>query len=132
MTEEQPVIAELVGRAQSGEADAKEALARKVEPAMRAYIYRVTLDKDSTDDLFQETMLAMVKSLPGLSDGGRFWPWVYGIAQSKIQQHYRYKRKKAAISASVYYEDILARQRSSMSTVRFFRCVVWKDFLIAI
>jgi len=111
MTEEQPVIAELVGRAQSGEADAKEALARKVEPAMRAYIYRVTLDKDSTDDLFQETMLAMVKSLPGLSDGGRFWPWVYGIAQSKIQQHYRYKRKKAAISASVYYEDILARQQ---------------------
>jgi hypothetical protein len=76
MAEEQPVIAELVGRAQSGEADAKEALARKLEPAIRAYVYRVTLDQDLTDDLSQETMLEMVKSLPRLSDGGRFWPCV--------------------------------------------------------
>jgi RNA polymerase sigma-70 factor (ECF subfamily) len=80
-------------------------LAEEAEGRLRAYIYRVTLDHDLTQDLSQEALLQMVKSLRDLKRAERFWPWLYRIAQSKIQQHYKTRHRKAAISESAIYED---------------------------
>jgi len=107
---EEENYASLVRQAQQGQADAKDRLAREVEPRVRAYIYRVTLDKDITEDLAQDTMLQMVKSLEDLRDAEHFWPWLWGVANSKVQEYYRNRKRKAAISASVFYEDFLAQQ----------------------
>jgi len=106
---EQQAFVRLVGLARQGRDDAKNRLAREADGKLRAYIYRVTLDHDLTQDLSQEVLLEMVKSLHSLNEAERFWPWLYRIAQSKIQQYYRYKQRKAAISASVFYEDFLSQ-----------------------
>jgi len=109
MTEDQTSI-KLVRLAQQGHKGSKDSLAREAEVKLRAYIYRVTLDHDLTQDVSQEVLLQMVKSLDQLDQAERFWPWLYRIAQNKIQEYYRYKQRKAAISASVFYKDFLSRR----------------------
>ena len=48
---------ELVGRAQRGQRDDMSLLAHSAAPRVRAYVYRVTLDHDLTEDLSQEALL---------------------------------------------------------------------------
>ncbi|MHC4574888.1 MAG: RNA polymerase sigma factor [Planctomycetota bacterium] len=107
---EEKAFTELVKLARQGHEESKSRLAGEAELRLRAYVFRVTLDYDLTQDLSQEALLEMIKSLDNLKDVERFWPWLYRLAQSKIQQYYRYKQKKAAISASVFYDDFLAQQ----------------------
>jgi len=106
MIDEQASI-KLVRLAQQGHQASVSRLAQEADGRVRAYIYRVTLDHDLTQDLSQEALLQMCKSLKDLKKADRFWPWLYRIAQSKIQQHYKTKQKKAAISESALYEDSL-------------------------
>jgi len=98
----------IVKMAQSGHESCMSRLAEEAEGRLRAYIYRVTLDHDLTQDLSQEALLQMVKSLGTLRRAERFWPWLYRIAQSKIQQYYKDKQKKEAIAETDIYEDFLA------------------------
>lgn len=98
---------ELVELAQKGHSGSVDLLARKAEGRLRAYVYRVTLDYELTEDLSQEALLQMVKSLDGLNKAESFWPWMYRIAQSKIQQHYKTRRKTALVSEPAFYQDLL-------------------------
>jgi len=100
--------ANLVELARQGRQDAKDRLAREAAVRLRAYIYRVTLDHEVAEDLAQESMLEMLRSLTSLTSVEHFWSWVYGITHRKIQQYYRDRQRKAAISASVFYKDFLA------------------------
>ena len=109
MIEEQ-TWTKLVKLAQRGHKKCTDLLAREAEGRLCAYIYRVTLDHDLTQDLSQEVLLQMVKSLGSLKEAERFWPWLYRIAQSKIQQHYKTKQKKAVISELAFYRDFLSRR----------------------
>lgn len=80
-----------VQKAQDSDSQALEQLLLAAEPQIRAYIYRVTLNLDLTEDLSQETCLEIVRSINQCQQPEKFWPWVYRIAQSKISQHYRKK-----------------------------------------
>jgi len=106
MSEEQ-TWTELVKLAQQGHSSSVDLLARKAEGRLRAYVFRVTLDYELTEDLSQEALLQMVKSLDGLNKAESFWPWMYRITQSKIQQYYKNKRKTALISEPAFFQDIL-------------------------
>jgi len=110
MTQEQTLI-ELVAIAQQGHEQSMNQLAQQVKGRLSAYIYRVTLDPDLTQDLSQETLLAMIRYIDSLKQADRFWPWLYRIAQSKIQQHYRAKQKKAGVAASASYRDFLRQSQ---------------------
>ena len=107
MSEEQKWT-KLVELAQQGHGDSVDLLARKAQGRLRAYVFRVTLDYDLTEDLSQEVLLQMIKSLDGLNKAESFWPWMYRIAQSKIQQHYKTRRKTAVISEPAFYDDFLS------------------------
>ncbi|MBN1510295.1 MAG: sigma-70 family RNA polymerase sigma factor [Sedimentisphaerales bacterium] len=89
-------------------------LARRVEGRVCAYIYRVTLDSDLTQDISQEVLLTMVRSLSRLNDPDRFWPWLYRIAQSKIQQHFRTKQRKSVRPDDETLRDIAARNEDTL------------------
>jgi RNA polymerase sigma-70 factor (ECF subfamily) len=101
---------ELVKLAQQGHENCMDSLARGVKGRLCAYIYRVTLDYDLTQDLSQEVLLQMFKSLERLDDAEHFWPWLYRIAQSKIQQHYKEKQRKTSIRSSAVYQDFLSQR----------------------
>jgi len=107
MTNEQ-TWTKLVKLAQQGQADSVDLLARKAQGRLRAYVYRVTLNYELTEDLSQEVLLQMIKSLDGLKKVESFWPWMYRIAQSKIQQYYKNRRKATLVSEPAFYEDFLS------------------------
>jgi len=98
---------ELVKLAQQGHGDSVELLARRAEGRLRAYVFRVTLDYELTEDLSQEALLQMIKSLGGLNKPESFWPWMYRVAQSKIQQYYKTKQKAAMVSEPGFCQDLL-------------------------
>jgi len=75
-----------------------------------AYVYRVTLDHDLTDDLSQDILLQMMQSLESLNQAERFWPWMYRIAHNKIQEHFKSKQRKKMVSASAFYKDFLTHR----------------------
>lgn len=101
---------ELVSRAQRGRRDDMSLLARSAESRVRAYVFRVTLDHDLTEDLSQEVLLQMIKSLEKLNKAEHFWPWLYRIAQSKIQQHFKAKHRRESLPDSAFYEDFISRR----------------------
>ena len=125
MSEEQ-TWTELVKLAQQGHGNSVDLLARKAEGRLRAYIYRVTLDYELTEDLSQEVLLQMVKSLDGLNKAESFWPWMYRIAQSKIKQYYKTRQKTALISDSTFYQDFLS-SRNDYQKNEGLRQLVHKD-----
>ncbi len=86
-------IVELVKKAQLGCQESMRELAELAEGRVRAYLYRVTLNNDLAEDLLQETMLQMVKSLKDLVKPQSFWPWLYRVAMGKAQHHFRSQAK---------------------------------------
>ncbi len=100
----------LIAEAVQGRQEAVSELAQRVTGRVSAYMYRVTLSRDLSDDLSQEVMLTMVRSLRDLRDPDRFWPWLYRIAQSKVQEHFRSKQRHAAAPDRDAYGQFVSRR----------------------
>jgi len=100
----------LVQQAQRGREDCMSQLVHDAKGRLCAYLYRVTLNHDVTEDLSQEILMQMVQSLNSLNQADRFWPWMYRIAQSKIYEHYKSKQRKKMISESAFYKDFISRR----------------------
>lgn len=108
---EEDTWCKLVQQAQRGREDCMSQLAHDAKDRLCAYLYRVTLDHDVTEDLSQEILLQMMQSLDDLNQAERFWPWMYRIAQSKVYEHYKSKQRKKMISESAFYKDFISRRR---------------------
>ncbi len=76
-------ICRLVEQAQLGCRQSMDILTEQVKTRLSTYIYRLTLDNDTAEDILQETLLEMVKSLPKLRQPGAFWGWIYKTATGK-------------------------------------------------
>jgi RNA polymerase sigma-70 factor (ECF subfamily) len=125
MNDEQTLV-ELVKLAKQGQKSSVNALARQAKGRLYAYIYRVTLDHHLSQDLSQEALLAMVKSIRNLKKADRFWPWLYRIAHNTVQQHYRDKQRRLASADSAFYEDFIS-QRAEYRQQEGFRELVRKE-----
>jgi len=65
---------ELVKQAQLGDGESLDSLAGLVRGRLYAYVYRITLEEDLTQDIVQESMLEMFKVFRDLERSDRFWP----------------------------------------------------------
>lgn len=112
-------LAELVKIAIQGDSACMDRLIQQVQPRLRAYILRCTLNSSLTDDILQETMLQMVKSLKSLKNRDLFWPWLYRIASSKIAGHFRKESRQAAVRFSTledhYVEGLLEDSKTAFT-----------------
>jgi RNA polymerase sigma-70 factor (ECF subfamily) len=90
----------LVRQAQQGRPEAKDALVRLVEPRLAEYVGRLTLNRDLTTDLVQESIAEMFKIFDTLKDPQRFWCWLYTITLNKVRAHYRrqWRRQEKSLS----------------------------------
>src|SRR4051794_23251262 len=68
------------GRAADGDLAAFPALLRRMSPALRAYINRITRRPQETDDVLQEVALIVWQQLPGLRESALVRPWMLRIA----------------------------------------------------
>jgi RNA polymerase sigma-70 factor (ECF subfamily) len=101
---------ELVRRAQKGHKEDMNELAREAEGRLCAYIYRVTLNYELTQDMSQEVLLQMFKSLNDLNNVESFWPWLYRIAQNKVQEFYKARAKKSPAFGEAFYENFVSQR----------------------
>jgi RNA polymerase sigma-70 factor (ECF subfamily) len=91
------ITVELVKKARLGCQQSMRELAELVEGRVRAYLYRVTLDRDLAEELLQETMLQMVKSLKDINNPQSFWAWIYRVAMGKAQHYYRDRTRRGRV-----------------------------------
>ncbi|MHC4616693.1 MAG: RNA polymerase sigma factor [Planctomycetota bacterium] len=90
----------LVKQAQLGDKECLGELARLAEESLRCDVYRMTLRRDLTQDIVQETILEMLKILGNLKEADRFWPWLYKIAINKLRQHHRQEGRHSTVPMS--------------------------------
>ena len=103
---------ELVKKAKNGDIQSMDQLAKAVTPMLQAYIYRLTLDYDLAQDLTQDTLLDMVKSLWRLEKAKSFQAWLFRTALGKAQHHFRDKERKRKIQMSAIEKEHLSERVS--------------------
>ena len=96
MNEKTPSIQCLLSQARSGSRAGMERLAVITWKRLYPVVFRATWNHDLTEDILQETLLAVVQEVNSLRDVRRFWPWVHRIARNKIQDHLRRSRLQAS------------------------------------
>jgi RNA polymerase sigma-70 factor (ECF subfamily) len=69
----------LVERAQRGDRDAYESLARASADRLYLTAHRIARDADRAEEAVQQTLVAMWRELPSLRDPDRFEAWTYRL-----------------------------------------------------
>jgi len=83
----------LVERAQRGDREAYEALARASARRLYLTAHRIVRDTDRADDAAQQALVAMWRELPSLRDPDRFEAWTYRlVVRFCLQESRRIRR----------------------------------------
>lgn len=79
----------------SGDEKALEILINKHNQRLSSFIYSKVLDRDITEDIFQDTFIKVIKTLKkgSYSEEGKFLPWVMRIAHNLIIDHFRKNKR---------------------------------------
>ena len=99
MNEDNENIQHLLSEARSGSRRSMGRLAGIVRERLYSFVFRTTLDHDMTEDVLQETLLTMVGHIVHLREERKFWPWVFRIAYSKLQDNLRRRRAQGSTNA---------------------------------
>ena len=88
---------EVVRQARVGERSGLEALAELVRKRVYPFINRIVLDENKSEDLAQETVVAVLRSVESLKQVDRFWPWMFKIATNVTRLHFRNELRHRAV-----------------------------------
>jgi RNA polymerase sigma factor (sigma-70 family) len=79
----------------SGDEKALEILINKHNQRISSFIYSKVLDRDITEDIFQDTFIKVIRTLKkgSYSEEGKFLPWVMRIAHNLIIDHFRKNKR---------------------------------------
>ena len=105
--------AQLVAEAQLGDKESLNRLAEVARVYLHEYVLRLTLQKDLTQDIVQESILEMFKVFHKLKNTEKFWSWLDGIAFNKIRSHYGRKWRHKTISLSEIGSEIATEESQS-------------------
>ena len=83
------------------------------------YIYLMVKDRDTADDIFQETMIKVLRFLDEgrYTESGRFLSWVLRIAHNQVIDHFRQLKQQNQVNESDAGYDILNTKKFSETTV---------------
>lgn len=70
-----------------------ELLAKKHDPALRTYLYRLTAHRADADDLAQDTWVRAGKSFARFDGRAEFRTWLFAIATNLARDHWRARRR---------------------------------------
>ncbi len=80
-----------VAQARTGGPAAWDALFRRYQLPLYAYVFELTRHEQTSLDLVQDTFIAAVKHIRSLREDGKFGSWLFGIAHQKVLQRWRKK-----------------------------------------
>lgn len=96
---EKPSDRELIGRAQRGDREAFEALARQHYSLVYRTAYKWCGTKETAEDVTQEVFIKVGRSIHSFKGGSAFTTWLYRITVNAAKDHFRSestKRKRLA------------------------------------
>ena len=87
--------ASLVKEYVAGNEDALAKLIKRHESKIFGFIFSKVLDRDTANDIFQDTFIKVIKTLKSNSynEEGKFLPWVMRISHNLVVDHYRKNKK---------------------------------------
>lgn len=83
--------------ARRGDADAWDALFRRYQLPLYAYVYEWVRQEQTTLDIIQETFINAVRHLGRLEDDRKFGSWLFSIAHQKCIQQWRQSGRQPAM-----------------------------------
>ncbi|RNC90178.1 MAG: sigma-70 family RNA polymerase sigma factor [Allomuricauda sp.] len=85
-----------------GDEKALEILINRHNQRISSFIYSKVLDRDITEDIFQDTFIKVIKTLKrgSYSEEGKFLPWVMRIAHNLIIDHFRKNKRMPKFEGS--------------------------------
>ncbi len=106
---------DVIINAQSGHEGSLSELSEHVRDKILVYIYRLTLDYHLTEDLTQDTIVEILKSLKRLDieNPAGFWAWTYRTALSKVQHHFRLQGSRRIKQKTIVDQDIVTQISSN-------------------
>jgi RNA polymerase sigma-70 factor (ECF subfamily) len=113
MSRDNEYIQKLLSQARSGSQTSMGRLAVIVRERLYPFIFRTTFNHDITEDILQETLLALVRQVSSLRESQRFWPWVYRIAWSKVQDTLR-RRRRLSSTRTLRFRNQYHRNKTKM------------------
>ena len=101
-----------IQQAQAGNPQSLSVVTEQVRQKVYTYIYRLTLDYHLTQDLTQETVLEMIKSLSQLEvpHVNGFWGWIFRTALGKVQHHFRLQGARRLAQKTTSDDSVLESQ----------------------
>jgi RNA polymerase sigma-70 factor (ECF subfamily) len=83
----------------AGDAQAFARLYDRHERPVYRFLLRSLGNASQAEELLQETWMAVVRSAPTYAPRARFATWLYGIARSKLIDHWRAQREMVSLDA---------------------------------
>ncbi len=87
-----------VALARSGNPNAWDALYRRYQLPIYAYVFELVRQEQVALDIVQEAFISAVRHLADLQDDPKFGSWLFGIAHQKCLQHWRRNERDRALS----------------------------------
>ena len=110
---------ELLNTYISGNEDSINVLLNRHRKRILDYIYMMVKNRDVADDIFQETLIKVVRFVQEgrYTENGEFLSWVLRIAHNQVIDYFRQKKQRNNVSEGDAGYDILNNQKFSDHTV---------------
>lgn len=110
---------ELLNTYISGNEDSINVLLNRHCKRILDYIYMMVKNRDVADDIFQETLIKVVRFVQEgrYTENGKFLSWVLRIAHNQVIDYFRQKKQRNNVSEGDAGYDILNNQKFSDHTV---------------
>ena len=110
---------ELLNTYISGNEDSINVLLNRHRKRILDYIYMMVKNRDVADDIFQETLIKVVRFVQEgrYTENGKFLSWVLRIAHNQVIDHFRAQRQNKSVSEAEAGYDVLGTLKLSERTV---------------
>jgi len=88
---------ELIAQYQLGRAGAFDRLLERHQGPLLGYLVRMTGNRETAEDLFQETFLRVLRALPRYEGRGRWKAWLYRTAGNLCIDHFRRSGRRPSV-----------------------------------
>lgn len=86
-----------VRQARAGDPDAWDALFRRYQLPLFAYVQELVRDEQASLDIVQEAFIAATRHIGSLRSDEKFGSWLFGIARQKVVQRWRKPDRSAPL-----------------------------------
>jgi RNA polymerase sigma-70 factor, ECF subfamily len=86
-----------VPQARAGNVKAWDALFKRYQLPLYAYVFELVHNEQTSLDIVQETFINAVRHIRTLRDDGKFGSWLFGIAHQKCVQQWRRQNRDAEL-----------------------------------